>query len=145
MISNGEWAPFWADITYEAGTLLAKNGYADKLRYADMGKWTGDPIPNPTTCSGLGSILPCGGSCGACPAGSVCRGRSPLHPVGFCDPDGLGSCVSAPGSCNAGLSCFTYLVQPEVQAQANAVGTCLPTADCHALAQAIPGGGKCAP
>jgi len=136
---------FWAEVPFDMGVLLANDGYADYVRYADMGKWTGDPLPSPTSCPSLGAVLPCGGACGACPAGSTCMGRSPLHPVGFCHPDADGRCDLPTPGCNGGMSCFNYVVQPQVQADADQSGVCLPPADCQALAQAIPGGGKCTP
>lgn len=146
-ISDGMLNPFWGDIAYNLGVLLAKNGYADHVRYADMGQWTGDPLPNPASCPSLGAIQPCGGACGACPAGTACVGRAPLHPVGFCAPqDTLHCAVGDPNlGCDLGQSCFTYVVQPAVQKDADAHGICLSTTDCDALAAALPGGGKCAP
>lgn len=35
---------------YNLGVLFAQNGGADRVRYVDMGLWTGDPLPEPKTC-----------------------------------------------------------------------------------------------
>lgn len=130
---------------YEAGVLYAKNGAPDRVRYADFGSWTGDPLPLPTGCPDLGFPI-CGGNCGACPSG-VCTGRSPLHPYGLCvpvDPPGShpgGSCGG--GSCPSGWGCFTYKVQAEAQKVADENGFCLPASYCKSAAASLPGGGKC--
>jgi len=132
----------WVDTAYELGVLIAGSGGANRVRYADMGLWTGDPIPNPQTCPDLGGTQACGGACGACPAGLTCRGRSPLHPAGFCEA-GYERCGTTSLCPNSGTSCFTFTVQASAQAEADAWGLCLPTAQCNALVATLPGGGKC--
>ncbi len=142
----------WADAPFEMGPLFASNGAADRVRYADLSLWTGDPVPDPQSCPDLGGTPACGGACGACPAGFTCRGRSPLHPVGFCSDDSANwgaNCGAPPsvyhGACPKSQGCFTYLVQPEVQKDADDAGMCLPIDQCNALAAAMPGGAKCTP
>ncbi len=131
---------------YEAGILYAQNGAPDRVRYADRGLWTGDPLPLPATCPDLGFPI-CGGHCGACPSG-VCTGRSPLHPYGLCVPAQLpggksnGCGAGSDVSCPSGYGCFTYTVQPAGQAVAD-YGFCLPTDYCKNAAANLPGGGKC--
>lgn len=141
-------APAWVDAPYELGELLANDGAAERVRYADLGLWTGEPIPLPTTCPNLGTVQACGGMCGTCPSGQVCVGRSPLHPVGFCDANHYSVCsahptASNPGCINVADDCFTYVVQPAAQAVADNAGKCFPASDCKTLALNIPGGGSC--
>lgn len=130
---------------YEAGVLYANNGAPDRVRYADLGLWTGDPLPTPATCPDLGFPI-CGGNCGACPSG-VCTGRSPLHPYGLCvpaNPQGgqpNGGCGG--GTCPSGWGCFTYKVEPAAQAVADEYSFCLPASYCKSAAANLPGGGKC--
>ena len=141
----------WTDAPFDIGVLFANNGDASRVRYADLSLWTGELLPSATTCPDLGNVRSCGGSCGACPNGEPCVGRSPLHPVGICNPDKHGCSIApivdggAPIPCAdyATQSCFTYVVQSEAQPVADTAGICLPKADCNALAQALPGGGKC--
>ncbi len=134
----------WEEAPFDLGMLLAQNGGAARARYADLSLWTGDAIPDPPSCPDLGGAQPCGGSCGACAqSGATCVGRSPLHPVGVCDPKQSEPCPAV--SCGANNGCFTYVVQPEAQADADQAGICLPLDQCNALAQKIPGGGKCTP
>lgn len=133
----------YAEADYNLGVLFAQNGAASRVRYADLSLWTGDPIPDPSTCPNLGpNVQPCGGSCGTCPSGQICFGGSPIHPIGYCAPAGECSVTSA---CNAGQSCFTFVVQAEAQGDADQTGTCLASSDCDALAKNLPGGGKCTP
>lgn len=138
----------WVDAPFELGQLLAANGSADRVRYADLGSWTGEPIPEPSSCPDLGNVRACGGMCGGCTTGEVCVGRSPLHPVGFCDTNHFGECSASPhqghpGCTTPGDECFVYVVQPEAQAVADDAGKCLPAVDCETLATRLPGGGKC--
>jgi hypothetical protein len=130
---------------FELGVLYSKNDAGDRVRYADMGTWTGEPLPEPSTCPAVDGIRICGGNCGGCPPGNECTGRSPLHPYGFCAPRApTPGCVPAKSACNdTGHSCFAFKVQPEAQARANLYGICLPDALCQALAQRLPGGGTC--
>lgn len=133
----------WIDAEYDFGVLFSENGGAAHLRYADLGLWTGDPIPDPPACPTMGTIQPCGGSCGACPQGQTCFGRSPLHPVGICRPTDSHDCKAATGCGFVGQSCFTYVVQPEAQAVADTMGMCFSDSDCAAIVASLPGGGKC--
>lgn len=137
----------WTCAPYEAGILYAKNGASYRVRYADRGLWTGDPLPLPTKCPQLGFPV-CGGNCGACSSG-VCTGRSPLHPYGLCVATSLPGgapniCgVGSGGSCPSGYGCFTYKVQAAGQSMADEYSFCLPSAYCTSAAAKLPGGGKC--
>ncbi len=134
-------------MPYEMGILYLKNGATtDRIRYYDRGLFDGGPIPNPTVCPSLPGIRVCGGSCGGCPLGQYCVGRSPLHPVGFCYTPGQPD-VCSPGkhACSDGRPCFTFKVEPEAQPIADKNGLCIPLALCQALAQSLPGGGTCTP
>jgi hypothetical protein len=127
------------------GLLFLKNGAGDRVRYADMSLFTGDPLPTPTSCdSGVTAVKTCGGHCGGCGADEICHGRSPLHPFGICVKvnDG-GPCTSKKFKCATGSSCFVWTVQPSAQADADGAGYCFPTAQCDNLAATLPGGGKC--
>lgn len=132
---------------YDIGVLFAKNGAADRVRYADMGAWTGDPLPLPSTCPSIPGVQVCGGNCGPCPEGQVCTGRSPLHAYSFCAPQEY-HCVAGSHDCgaDAGLSghgCLTFTVQADAQAVANKWGLCLPATLCQAVAAGLPGGATC--
>jgi len=138
---------YWLDAPVSTAILLAQNGGADRARYPDMSLWTGDPIADPSTCTLPDGVAGCGGTCGECAQGE-CVGRSPLHPLGVCWVSSMALCGTAtsshPSSCpDATDSCFTFSVQPEAQADADAAGFCLPKVTCSNLAQAIPGGGRC--
>jgi hypothetical protein len=140
---------------FDLGVLFAKNGAADRVRYADMGLWDGGALPSPpATCPTVPGLEMCGGACGDCPdgGGEFCTGRSPLHPYGFCVPKDPGvGCTASKDECGiggvvgpeAGVGCFSYTVQPDAQAVANQMGICLPTALCQAAAAGLPGGGTC--
>ncbi len=138
----------WLNSEFNYGALLAQNGDSADVRYADMGTWTVNTIPDPPSCPMMGSVLPCGGSCGTCPQDQTCYGRSPLHPVGICRPD-AGTDCAVNHSCALtgvkGLLCFTYTVDPAAQPLADTVGMCFSAADCNAIAASLPGGGKCTP
>jgi hypothetical protein len=129
---------------FDLGVLFAMNGAADRVRYADMGAWTGAPIPAPDSCATASGITLCGGNCGGCPPAETCTGRAPLHPYGFCAPPNMHGCSKQRPSCADGsLSCFTFSVEASVQKDADATGLCVPTALCMALAAGLPGGGTC--
>lgn len=139
---------------YDLGVLFAKNGATDRVRYVDMGVWTGDPLPLPTSCPNIPGLQLCGGNCGPCPNQEMCTGRSPLHPYSFCVPQdtgaspGLGcnagSGCPGPGNVpDAGIGCLTYKVEPSAQAFADKSGICLPDDLCKAAAAGLPGGGTC--
>lgn len=133
-------------VDYNLGVLIAKYDAA-LVHYADLGDWTGDPLPKPATCPGVSGFTLCGGNCGGCSAGEVCTGRSPLHPYGFCF-DALGErCTadkSVPCDADAGpQSCFVFNVQPDAQPIANDYGKCMSPAMCQAIATGLPGGGTC--
>lgn len=139
----------WITEAFELAELIASNGGSDRLRYADLGKWTGDPIPDAVACVPIGGVDTCGGKCGACSGSATCVGRSPLHPIGICDPNHSMPCSVNPKiagySCQGSNACFTYIVEPDAQSDADGAGICLPTDACNALASQIPGGGKCGP
>jgi hypothetical protein len=128
-------------MPFNLGVLFVNAGEADRVRYADLGLFTGDPLPIPEACPRLGIPI-CGGACGGCPGEDLCTGRSPLHPYGICVPPVSGQC-SPMSNCGTGKACFTYLVEPAAQAIADDWGYCLPTDLCEAIASQLPGGGAC--
>lgn len=136
-------------MPYSLGPLFSKyTTDPDRIRYADLGKWTGDPLPRPATCPSDADFRVCGGNCGGCLAGEICTGRSPLHPYGFClNAASVQSCAVGNAKwCQAGTEgCFVFKVQPEAQPLADTYGICLALAECNALATRLPGGGTCIP
>lgn len=132
---------FWDSFPFDVGYLFAANGAADRVRYADMSFWTGAPLPPIESCTVDGGVATCGGNCPPCAAGRTCTGRSPLHPLGLCVPD----VTCGPKiPCPSGQSCYSFKVQADAQATADANYTyCLPTAECEATAANLPGGGYC--
>jgi hypothetical protein len=137
----------WHQVPFSAGVIVANHGQAERLGYADRGKWTGDPIPQPTECPSLKDVHTCGGYCGGCPVGEICTGRSPLHPYGLCIRTNAGICSLVPevngSTCESGERCFVFTVEPEHQIAADAEGFCMPKAECEATAATLPGGGRC--
>jgi hypothetical protein len=133
-------------IPYSAGLLLSRYlSDPDRIRYADFGLFTGEPLPEPSSCPSVAALRLCGPGCGACADGERCTGRSPLHPHGFCYRDSTW-CSLSPSDravCREGRACFTYSVEPAAQAVADRRGRCLPRALCEALAAELPGGGAC--
>ena len=130
-------------LPFNVGQLLANNGAADRVRYADWSQWTGQALPEPTECADGGLPL-CGGLCAPCPQDSICTGRSPLHPYGFCVPKTWSACTKAePGCASSGNRCFVFTDPADAQALANDNGLCLPSAECEALGAGYPGGGAC--
>jgi hypothetical protein len=125
----------------EVGLLFGAAGAPEQVRYADYGMFTGDPLPEPTTCPAVSGFTLCGGACGGCPAGSVCTGRSPLHPYSLCVPEIPGCGVAR--ACSGGDGCFVFRVEPEAQPLADELGYCLPLSECMAAAENLPGGGFC--
>jgi hypothetical protein len=133
---------------FDMGVLFAQNGAADRVRYADMGSWTGEPLPVPTSCPSVAGLQLCGGSCDACPPAEVCTGRSPLHPYGFCTPPESAPCGVGRPSCNddagtQGQACMTFTVDAAAQGLADQWGICMPAALCQAAAVGLPGGATC--
>lgn len=135
----------WNTLPIEVGFLFARNGAADRVRYADFSSWTGQDLPPISSCSGPSSVPTCGGSCAPCAPDQICTGRSPLHPLGLCVPKSflLGCDRSHGWTCPSGDGCFVFSVQPEAQNEADANGSCLPVATCRAAATGLPGGGAC--
>jgi hypothetical protein len=131
-------------VPFDVGQLFAANGAPDRVRYTDWSDWTGQALPRPTDC-GDGGLPLCGGLCGPCPQSSVCTGRSPLHPYGFCVPSSWSACTRSAPTCSSGSKCFVFSDQPDAQALADQFGLCLPTSECEALAAGYPGGGICVP
>jgi hypothetical protein len=132
----------------EIGVLLARNGEADHVRYADFSAYTGAPIPPaPAQCPSIPGLDLCGGACGECPAGFACIGRSPLHPISTCfrinsyAPWPI-TCQSSADCSGAVPGCFHFVVDPASQPLADAYGFCVSSAKCAAAGQ-YPGGAKC--
>jgi hypothetical protein len=117
---------------FDLGILFAQNGGGDRVRYADMGLWTGAPLPEPSTCPAIAAPQLCGANCGPCPPGETCTGRSPKHPYGFCGPRSYEACAVSPHSCgDPGSGCMTYTVEPQAQMLANQWGICRETEALH--------------
>ncbi len=134
LVNTGDFlsAPFSFGVLYENA------GFASKARYADLGLWTGKPIPAPGSCPTESGFTLCGPNCGGCPSNRVCTGRSPRHPHGVCVPSDAKFCP-----CEASFGCFSFVVEPETQKLADSYGYCLEANECKALAASLPGGGKC--
>lgn len=135
----------WFCVPFEVGTLFAANGSGDRVRYADFGLWTGEPLPVPATCPAIDGITLCGGNCAGCPVAQTCTGRSRLHPYGVCVPSTARSCAKNGPPCDAGEECFMFQVEPAAQALADENGLCISSALCARLASSYPGGASCAP
>lgn len=139
------------------GTLLAKAGHADMVRYADRSAYTGEALPTPETCPSFPGLSLCGGACGSCGPGATCLGRSPLHPYSICVPnspalDGVAQCGQYVKSCSGdpynrpvSYSCLVFKVDDASQPLADSSGLCAPDAICQAAAQYYPGGAYCRP
>jgi hypothetical protein len=136
----------WFCAPFDLGVLYANNGAGTpgRLRYADLGLWTGDQLPQPETCPSFTGFQICGGHCGGCPGQEVCTGRSPLHPYGVCvGPSVLDTPATGPCACPTGERCFSFTVQPDAQSVATQNAFCLPQDMCQQLAAQLPGGGTC--
>jgi hypothetical protein len=137
--SNG-----WFTVPIVAGDLMFRRGFADRVRNADSSGYTGAAIPDPA-CQDLTPATVCGGSCGTCPTGLTCVGRSPSHPLGICATYPGKMCKpSHPTGCPANEGCFTWLVGSTDQALADLHSFCVPLDQCNA-ATAITGGARCTP
>jgi hypothetical protein len=132
----------WYAAPYDLALLLALNGAPARARYGDYSDWTGQPLPEPTTCPSISSVEICGPSCPSCPPNTFCHGRSPVHPFGVCFASN-GDVCSPHYPCAPGKSCFVFTVQPDAQTLSNGAGFCLDAAECSDLAQNLPGGGAC--
>ncbi|MCA9621419.1 MAG: hypothetical protein KC731_20500 [Myxococcales bacterium] len=126
-----------------AGQLLYNLGAGDQVHYTDHSRYTGEPLPSPTTCPASPGLKLCGASCGSCGNDEVCRGRSPRHPYGVCLPAEPRNC-SANAACFAGEACFIFEVDEASQALADYYGTCVDAAACQASLP-FAGGAKCLP
>jgi hypothetical protein len=136
----------WTAFPYEVGALFAANGAPERVRYADWYAWTGDPLPEPTTCPTFTEFSICGGNCSPCSTGEICTGRSPHHPYGLCMPDpslNTTTGCDATHSCPSGSGCVVIQSSADGQPFANAAGLCMPTASCQAIAANYPGGAIC--
>jgi hypothetical protein len=139
-------SPVWSCEPWNAGELFAINGAASRVRYSDFASWQGPNIQAPPSCAAVAEpVVLCGGACGDCEAGAlVCTGRSPLHPFGWCAISPLAQqCAFGSNTCSSGNACFTYKVDGDAQAFADANGYCLATDMCDGLAAQLPGGGTC--
>lgn len=125
--------------------LFEANDASARLRYADLSDWTGQYLSIPQTCPALPGLRLCGGPCPTCGPGEVCSGRSPLHPYSRCVPNSNAqlACTRAKPQCPMGTQCSVLKVQPDAQALADHEGSCIPTAECLAMASSYPGGAEC--
>jgi hypothetical protein len=138
-------SPSLTEVAFSGGLFLAQHGQADRVAYADRGLFTGDPLPEPTTCPSLPAGQVCGAHCGGCPVGQICTGRSPLHPYGICVAEGASGCRyprERDWTCTSGEACFVFTVEAERQFLANRFGFCLPKDHCDAY-RTLPGGAEC--
>lgn len=126
----------WAPVPFDVGTLLAQNGAASSVRYADWTPWTGAPLPSPDTCPSFADFTICGGNCGICKNDEFCTGRSPSHPYGICVPNNI-ACAQDLWTCPTGRACAFF---PETQ---NRAGFCLTTSGCQNAVTEYPGGIEC--
>lgn len=131
----------WNPFPFEVGGLFARNGAGDRVRYADMGTWTGALLPGVENCSPASGVPTCGAQCSPCAQDRICSGRSPTHPVGIC-VSRVGCARTNAWTCPQGTACFVFQVEPDAQAEADLYGSCLPVDECRA-ATGIPGGGVC--
>jgi hypothetical protein len=136
---------FWSAFPLEVGVLFAANGAEDRVRYADLSFYTGQPLPEIASCTAPGSFTVCGGTCPPCAADRICTGRSPLHPLGLCVLKNQDCQPEKNFACPAGDGCFVFSVQADAQALANEYGECMPLAECQAAAKSYQGGGVCHP
>ena len=139
------------DVAY--CNALHARGFEGACVYLDKTLWSAtDSIPA-TACPAGGQTLGlCGGSCGDCPAGRVCTGRSPTHPFGVCasrkqtNPIAtttLNLCQRSVG-CAQGDACLVFNTNGHGdQTLANIDGFCLPASQCVSLKPVIPGGIFC--
>jgi hypothetical protein len=135
-------------LPFDYGSLFCSNGGTSLLRYTDhsSGFDCSTPLPNPPTCPTVSGFQLCGPACGACSPGSVCTGRSPLHPFGLCLPNPYKPCL--PGNhmnCNNAQVCLSFKVDAQDQAVADHFGVCVDKIACAAMAAGYPGGVVCNP
>jgi len=142
---NGRNALGFECMPFSLGELFERSGAPERVRYADLGTWSGAALPVPADCPTVGSIRLCGPACpGRCTADEICSGRSPLHPYGMCRPVPFPErCSRAKPACPTGNRCFIYTVEPEAQAVADGFGSCLPETMCLDAATGLPGGASC--
>jgi hypothetical protein len=124
------------------------NKHADWVRYVDRSTYTGAPLPEPTSCPSISGLTLCGGSCGTCPNGYQCIGRSPLHPYSLCinpyEMSFLYICQRGK-TCGSGRRCLTFVVDDAAQAYADAHSFCVDASTCDTAAKSYPGGALCGP
>lgn len=143
--ANGNWDPY----PFEVGVLFAKNGGASQVRYADWRPWTGEALPEPSTCPTFASFRICGGNCGGCKGGEVCTGRSPGHPWGICAQNPMANgCRRAYGDagwmgCTASEECLVFQSSADGQPVADMHGLCFDVAGCEEAVKDYPGGAFC--
>jgi hypothetical protein len=120
--------------------------------FPDKTAYTAASIPDPAQCPVAVTGAPpfCAGSCGACPTGLTCTGRSPTHPVGLClpfvklgQPVSPNSLCSKDAPCETGALCFVYTTNPADTPFAQEYGMCIDAAVCPSLASTLQGGGAC--
>jgi len=141
-----------ACVSPDYGVLYQGSGYGKYVSYADHGTYTNSSLPSPATCPPVAGITLCGGSCGSCPPGYVCVGRSPLHPYSLCvndesqTPPNTGSyCHRGVDHCDSGRECFTFKVDDAAQPLADGDSLCVDQSICQAAAAGYPGGAYCTP
>jgi hypothetical protein len=123
------------------GRLLWVHGAVDRVLYADLTPYTGEPLPEPTECpSDNGELELCGGNCGGCGADQYCSGRSPTHPYGICVDSGIVHCDNS-SFCEDGQACL--LLATSSASGALFPSTCVNADSCASLASSVPGGAVC--
>lgn len=136
---------FGVCFPWDDGQLFALNGLANRVLYADMNDFTGDPLPEPPTCPNTPGLTLCGGACGPCPPKDFCFGRSPEHPYSVCASQisGNGSSCRRYDSGPGTLGCLIFK-DPSNQARADNNGYVVDKPTCEAAAAMYPGGAYCA-
>lgn len=132
-------------LPWEVGERMAELGVADDVRHADLGRWNGEPLPEPSSCPTIPGAQLCAPGCAPCPEKHYCRGRAPRHPWGVCVPQhdagsDLGNNCSI---CNGG-SCLAFEVEPSDEEAAeliNDTDICVSTEVCEGVAAHYPGDG----